>query len=821
MSVANVAITDTFDQWRIKTNQLIIANEQTDIITRSSANTTNVSFNAANAASIAANAAFIRANAASITANVSFNVANVAFDRANSANLLAFNTGIGANAFASATIAGANTAVGAGANTVSIAAFGTANAAFIRANAASITANVAFDRANSANLLAFNTGIGANAFTSATVAGANTAVGAGANTVSIAAFGTANVSFNAANASFIRANAASITANASFNAANASFNAANAASITANVSFNAANASFIRANAASITANVSFNAANASFARANASAQLSGATFTGQVIASPGAGQGSVSLIPGTALNPGYIQFNSPDGIRRGYIGWNNGNNLTITSENGWNYTFNQTPLVGNNPVFHAGNLPGRISSTGAEVTNWNDATEPGFYLSNRGLNESVANTPDGAGGTKYWHGYVTRYNTSWIQQVLTNLDGTATTGGDTWRRFRSNGTWLGWHRVNLALWESDARYAALSGATFTGGVTTTGSFGSTWTTSGWTPTLRLNQGNAIQWNLGASPTWGLGQSGDAFYVIRAPDNTTGGAPGYPMYLTNAAAVFQSTTLTVGGNQVWHGGNFNPNTKANITGATFTGSIAATGIELTGGGAGVTVRRRDNSAGASVFYSQDGYTRLFVTGVAGNVGELLALADNGSEHLLNASGTFRQIWHAGNFNPASYAPLSGANFTGNLQIRNTGPVITLRDTNDDTASLHVNDGQFYILGGPPDSAAGAWIQTGGRWPLQIDIGNGFTTIGGGLDAKFINIQGQPVAAASIDWNVLGSTVWGYPINGVSAGIGGGIAGSNLSVGGQTSTGTWRHVGNYNNLATAGPTNQPSLWRRIA
>lgn len=58
-----------------------------------------------------------------------------AYDKANSANILAFNTGIGANAFAAATIAGANTAVGAGANayaasianTIAIAAYDKAN----------------------------------------------------------------------------------------------------------------------------------------------------------------------------------------------------------------------------------------------------------------------------------------------------------------------------------------------------------------------------------------------------------------------------------------------------------------------------------------------------------------------------------------------------------------------------------------------------------------------------------------------------------------------------------------------------------------------
>jgi hypothetical protein len=56
-----------------------------------------------------------------------------AFDKANAANVLAYNTGIGANAFAAATIAGANAAVGAGANAYASALVGPA---FDKANGA-------------------------------------------------------------------------------------------------------------------------------------------------------------------------------------------------------------------------------------------------------------------------------------------------------------------------------------------------------------------------------------------------------------------------------------------------------------------------------------------------------------------------------------------------------------------------------------------------------------------------------------------------------------------------------------------------------------
>ena len=135
-ALSNVALTDAFDVWRTRTNQIIIKLDQLETSDGAS------------------------------------------FDKANSANVLAFNTGIGANAFTSATIAGANTAVGAGANTYAVAIGTAANSYMISTQNGSNTA----------------VGAGANAFTSATISGANTAVGAGANTVGSAAFNKANSS---------------------------------------------------------------------------------------------------------------------------------------------------------------------------------------------------------------------------------------------------------------------------------------------------------------------------------------------------------------------------------------------------------------------------------------------------------------------------------------------------------------------------------------------------------------------------------------------------------------------------------------------------
>jgi hypothetical protein len=187
MPITPVDLTDTFDVWRIRTNQNINLSE--------SANT----------------------------------AAAAAFTRANAANVLAFNTGIGANAYATAATAGANaymitiqngsnTAIGTGANSYLLATLAGANVAVgTGANAYMIAVQNGSNTAvgtganafTSATIAGANTavGVGANAFTSATIAGANTAIGTGANAFATAAATGANT---VAVAAFAKANSSSV-----------------------------------------------------------------------------------------------------------------------------------------------------------------------------------------------------------------------------------------------------------------------------------------------------------------------------------------------------------------------------------------------------------------------------------------------------------------------------------------------------------------------------------------------------------------------------------------------------------------------------------
>jgi len=124
MAISNVALTNTFDQWRLVTNQTVVA--LNDVLDDGLQTYRNVKANVISGNTIYANgvdvitlptAAFARANAANL-------IANLAFDKANTANVIASG------------------------------AFDKANTACTKADAAQSTGSAAFDKANTANVVA-------------------------------------------------------------------------------------------------------------------------------------------------------------------------------------------------------------------------------------------------------------------------------------------------------------------------------------------------------------------------------------------------------------------------------------------------------------------------------------------------------------------------------------------------------------------------------------------------------------------------------------------------------------------------------------------
>lgn len=215
MSIANVTLNSTFDEWRLVTNQLSnyvndIDNGQLLVLGPSLANTAR---DQANTARIHANVAFAQANIARTGSNTAFDLSNSGFIQANTAR-----------DHANAAFNKANTAV-----TDFSPAFNQANSAYSYANIVYVAANSGFIQANTARDHAN------------------------------AAFAAANSGASSTQA-FEQANTARDQANSAFSAANtASTNSANQAFAQANTARNHANSAFATANAAlSNTSGVSF-----------------------------------------------------------------------------------------------------------------------------------------------------------------------------------------------------------------------------------------------------------------------------------------------------------------------------------------------------------------------------------------------------------------------------------------------------------------------------------------------------------------------------------------------------------------------------------
>lgn len=97
----------------------------------------------------------------------------------------------------------------------------------------------------------------------------------------------------------------------------------------------------------------------------------------------------------------------------------------------------------------------------------------------------------------------------------------------------------------------------------------------------------------------------------------------------------------------------------------------------------------------------------------------GNSGSSYLFFD-GTNYSLGGAGT---IWSASNFNPASYMPLTGANFSGNFGIYNTSPTIMFYDTDWGPRQLHCNGG---LIG---------FLTSGGGWGCYSDNAGTFIASG--------------------------------------------------------------------------------------
>lgn len=284
MALANVALTDTFDQWRVKTNQLIIYTDQVDAIAQQAANSVN-------------SAVFTASNLA----------ADIVF--ANSAFQNTINTFVGNvvnNYIATSDFPNvrntANTA-----QTVSILSFNTANLAFIVANNASNTANVFAANAAGiiADTLASNTVFLDTVNSVAEILVSNYL----SNTDVYAVLDQANLAFDQSNAAYNQSNTAYDQSNLAFSLAQTAFGQSNTANVNANAVYNLAisannlsNAAFIAANSANTRVDGAYTLAQTAYDHGS-DASVSANAYTRVFANSVGSAANAYALTIVTASN--------------------------------------------------------------------------------------------------------------------------------------------------------------------------------------------------------------------------------------------------------------------------------------------------------------------------------------------------------------------------------------------------------------------------------------------------------------------------------------------------------------------------------------
>jgi hypothetical protein len=125
--------------------------------------------------------------------------------------------------------------------------------------------------------------------------------------------------------------------------------------------------------------------------------------------------------------------------------------------------------------------LPARLGTAAQFITDWNDATENGWYQGNNAAN---APTPTG-----WYLGTVVCHNPLYVTQTVFLFLSSSPTDTTTWQRTSYDGAWGPWYRLRISQEEQEALYPSVTGARASGtwGINVTGTAaGLTSTAANW-----------------------------------------------------------------------------------------------------------------------------------------------------------------------------------------------------------------------------------------------------------------------------------------------------------------------------------------------
>ncbi len=414
---------------------------------------------------------------------------------------------------------------------------------------------------------------------------------------------------------------------------------------------------------------------------------------------------GMVDLVNGSASAPGYIQFSTQDGVRRGYIGWHDGSSrMQIASENGWNYSFTQAPLVASNVMWHAGNdgagsgldadLLDGLSSASFARSNASDIDQ---WLSFR----VMRNATTGSDGMYIGYGNA--------NSARTRIYSSGSTGGHYYSDVAGN-----------ILRSDDATYwhSANDGA---------GSGLDADTVDGVNPSTAFvaKAGDTMTGNLIGNPTAGnFPADGSAATSFEVRSNGAGlAAATMAFHRPGAYAAY----FGLGNDNNWRVGGW---------------SMGATSFRLwhegnDGTGSGLDA---DTVDGWNPTVS-NGRVTMANVGCAGSWASSCDAGNNGYADYADAAGTATdstKVAKAGDTMTGSLTVQNDLSITGQQEIRNANPTITMRDTDHRTGYIHTNSNLMYFMGSSgSDQGYGNWS----TFPLYLNLINNDAVFGGAVTAN--------------------------------------------------------------------------------
>lgn len=177
--------------------------------------------------------------------------------------------------------------------------------------------------------------------------------------------------------------------------------------------------------------------------------------------------------------------------------------------------------------------------------------------------------------------------------------------------------------------------------------------------------------------------------------------------------------------IRVNNQGVWHSGNFNPNSKLNVSGGSLTGNITITksdaSLTLVDSFNQYKIHTSNTSGSASIRYSFYDVNGVYI-------GTPLMFQSNGDiwstafgNGLLSA-----WTWNQGNFNPTSKANVSGQSFTGSTGVTAIDPYLFIERTNIRRWNFNItSDGSLRIMDG---NTIKATIDTSGNISSTGNVG---------------------------------------------------------------------------------------------